>query len=147
MSTRVPEQGEVRSAHDAASAGSAGRAPVEPARAAAFRDDMAAMRVQDSVARRDRMIKIGSVVVMTAAAILGVIAIAMSSGTDSSLDQGDAIVMGLYAVTLAIIGAAVFVRYSLASFLRFWMARLTFEQSTQTDRVVDALRDTPDGGS
>ena len=71
----------------------------------------------------------------------------MSSGTDSSLDQGDAIVMGLYAVTLAIIGAAVFVRYSLASFLRFWMARLTFEQSTQTDRVVDALRDTPDGGS
>ncbi|MCU1451982.1 MAG: hypothetical protein JWN46_128 [Acidimicrobiales bacterium] len=144
MSTRVPEQGDVQPAHDAKSAE---RAPVEPARAAAFRDDMAAMRVHDPVTRRDRRIKIGSVVVMAAAAILGIVAIATSAGANNSLDQGDAIVMGLYAVTLAVIGAAGFVRYSLASFLRFWMARLTFEQSTQTDRVVDALRDTPDGGS
>jgi hypothetical protein len=140
----MPEHGDIQSARDAESAG---RAPVEPARAAAFREDMAAMRVQDPVARRDRLIKIGSVVVMAAAAILGIVAIALSTGTDKSLDQGDAIVMGLYAVTLAIIGAAGFIRYSLASFLRFWMARLTFEQSTQTDRVVHALRDTPEGGS
>jgi hypothetical protein len=29
----------------------------------------------------------------------------------------------------------------MAHFLRFWLARLSFEQAAQTDRVVDALAD------
>ena len=35
---------------------------------------------------------------------------------------------------------AVFVRYSVAQFLRFWLARLTYEQQAQTDRVVEAIK-------
>ncbi len=30
-----------------------------------------------------------------------------------------------------------FLRYSLAQFLRFWLARLIYEQQTQTDRIVN----------
>jgi hypothetical protein len=30
----------------------------------------------------------------------------------------------------------VFLRYSLAMFLRFWLARLIYEQQAQTDRIV-----------
>ena len=37
-------------------------------------------------------------------------------------------------------GAAVFVRYSMAQFLRFWLARLSYEQQRQTDRVVEAIK-------
>jgi hypothetical protein len=33
----------------------------------------------------------------------------------------------------------VFVRYSIAEFLRFWMARLAYEQQAATDRVVEAI--------
>jgi hypothetical protein len=32
-----------------------------------------------------------------------------------------------------------FLRFSLARLLRFWLARLVVEQQAQTDRVVDAL--------
>ena len=140
----MPEHGEIRPAGDPVVADPE---PVEPARAVAFRDDMAAMHVQDPVAGRERVIKIVAVIVMFAAAILGIVSIAASSGANNSLDQGDAIVLGLFAITLAIIGTGTFIRYSLASVLRFWMARLTFEQSTQTNRVVRALHDTPNGGS
>ena len=33
-------------------------------------------------------------------------------------------------------GSFLFLRYSLATFLRFWLARLIYEQQTQTDRIV-----------
>ena len=45
----------------------------------------------------------------------------------------------LIGVTLAVSGGALFVRYALASFMRFWLARLCWEQQAQTDRVVAAL--------
>jgi hypothetical protein len=42
-------------------------------------------------------------------------------------------------VSITVAGGALFVRYSMATFLRFWLARLSFEQQAQTDRVVAAL--------
>ena len=35
-------------------------------------------------------------------------------------------------------GAALFVKGALARFLRFWMARLVYEQQVQADRVAAA---------
>ena len=37
-----------------------------------------------------------------------------------------------------VLGAAVFLRYSLAAFLRFWLARLIYEQQSQTERLLAA---------
>jgi hypothetical protein len=42
-------------------------------------------------------------------------------------------------LALIIAGAALFVRYSLARYLRFWLIRLTYESRANTDRVVDAI--------
>ena len=39
----------------------------------------------------------------------------------------------------AIVGGALFLRYSLAAFLRFWLARFIYEQQAQTDRIVERL--------
>ena len=50
-------------------------------------------------------------------------------------------VIAVLGLTLSVVGGAVFVRYSLAQFLRFWMARLAWEQTASTDRMVEALRD------
>lgn len=46
---------------------------------------------------------------------------------------------GLFGLGLAILGLGLFVRFSLARLLRFWMARFVVEQQAQTDRVVEAL--------
>ena len=42
-------------------------------------------------------------------------------------------------VTVSVVGAALFLRYSVASFLRFWLARFIYEQQSQTDRIVEKL--------
>ena len=36
-------------------------------------------------------------------------------------------------------GAALFVRYSMARYLRFWLVRLVHESRANTDRIVDAI--------
>jgi hypothetical protein len=42
-------------------------------------------------------------------------------------------------IALIIAGAALFVRYSMARFMRFWLIRLTYESRANTDRLVDAI--------
>ena len=46
---------------------------------------------------------------------------------------------GIFGISLVVVGAALFARYSAARLLRFWLARLVADQQIQTDRVVDAI--------
>jgi hypothetical protein len=40
---------------------------------------------------------------------------------------------------VTIVGAALFLRYSLGRYLRFWLLRVVYEEHTTADRQVDAL--------
>ena len=104
-----------------------------------FKAEIAEMGVKDPAAARDRMLLRGSVVLLVAGPVLGIIAYTMSHGTENPLQQRDAIIVALIGLSLAVGGGALFVRYALASFMRFWLARLCWEQQAQTDRVVNAL--------
>src|SRR5688572_10556641 len=46
---------------------------------------------------------------------------------------------GFLGVGVMIVGAAMFVRYSLSRYLRFWLIRTIYEERAQTDQVVDSL--------
>jgi hypothetical protein len=72
--------------------------------------------------------------------VLIVIAYWNASGSAYVADQVPMLISGgLLGLGLAIIGLGLFIRYSLARLLRFWLARLVVEQQAQTDRVVEAL--------
>ena len=105
-----------------------------------FRADITDMNLPGSASGRDRTLLIGGAVLMVAAVVVVIVAYVIGHGTTNPLQQRDAIVIALMGLTLAVVGAALFVRYSLAQFLRFWMARLSFDSHTATDRLVDALR-------
>jgi hypothetical protein len=47
----------------------------------------------------------------------------------------------LIGLALVIAGAALFVRYSIARFMRFWLVRLVHEHRSETDRLIAALKD------
>jgi hypothetical protein len=106
-----------------------------------FKADIADMRLKDpSIAREQQLLWLG-VVMMVVGVIL---AIASYFGSHSSTPpaQQDYVVVALIGVTVSVVGAALFLRYSIAQFLRFWMARLIYEQQTQTDRIVGAPTNT-----
>ncbi|MFN8016688.1 MAG: hypothetical protein U0P45_01055 [Acidimicrobiales bacterium] len=76
--------------------------------------------------------------------IIGVILIVVAywnaSGTEYVADQVPMLISGgILGIGLTVIGLGLFIRFSLARLLRFWLARLVVEQQAQTDRLVEAL--------
>jgi hypothetical protein len=94
------------------------------------------MRLRDPATGRDRLLLRLGAAGMVAGVALAVVAYFLSHGTTNALQQRDAIVQALIGLTLVVAGAALFVKASLATFLRFWMARLCYEQQAQTDRLL-----------
>jgi len=63
-----------------------------------------------------------------------------AAGTKYVADQMPMLISGgLFGLALIMVGVGLFIRFSLARLLRFWLARLVVEQQAQTDRLVDSL--------
>jgi hypothetical protein len=85
------------------------------------------------------LLKIG-LVLPVIGVILILVAYWNASGSKYVADQVPMLISGgILGIGLAIIGVGLFIRFSLARLLRFWLARMVVEQQTQTDRVVEAL--------
>ncbi len=105
-----------------------------------FKQEISDMKVRDPATGRDRVwLRVG-IALMVVGLVIAIVGYFISHGTTNDLEQRDAIVLTLGGLTAAIVGSALFLRYSLASFLRFWLARFVYEQQAQTDRVVERLK-------
>jgi len=106
-------------------------------RADRFVRELAELQITDPAAGRPRLwLRLGAAL-MVLGPVLGVTAYLVSHRTTSSLVQGDAITIGLGAVTVTVVGAALFLRYSLTGFLRFWMARQSYDLTLLADRLAE----------
>jgi hypothetical protein len=101
-----------------------------------FKTDVAAMRLRDPATGRDRLFLRLGAIGMAGGIALGIVAYVMSTGTENPLQQRDAIVLALIGLIVAVVGSALYVKAALAGFLRFWMARLAYEQQAQSTRVA-----------
>lgn len=103
-----------------------------------FKADITDMRIKDPAVGRDTLLLWVGVAALVAGIVIAVVAYFLSHNTQSALNQNDDHIIALVGVTVSIAGAALFLRYSLAAFLRFWLARLIYEQRVQGDRMVAA---------
>jgi uncharacterized membrane protein YidH (DUF202 family) len=111
------------------------------ARIEQFRTEVDGLKLKGSSGEGEhRLLIVGVVltVVGVGLAILGAVQVGASGG--SPADQRAYMAQGSFlGLALIIAGVALFVRYSLARYLRFWLIRLTYESRANTDRVVDAI--------
>ncbi|MEU9450457.1 hypothetical protein [Streptomyces sp. NPDC048277] len=113
-------------------------APVPASRADRFVRELAELKIPDPAAARTTLwLRLGGLL-MAAGLVLGALAFPLAHATDSSLAQGDALALGLGGITAAVVGGALFLRYSLTNFLRFWLARQSFD----LDRLGERLSET-----
>jgi hypothetical protein len=89
---------------------------------------------------RDGLFQTAAVVAMVVGVVGAFIAYQASLGSDDPRDIQSFIVLAITMLGIVIIGAAVFLRYSLAKFLRFWLLRQLYEGQAHVDELVASFR-------
>jgi hypothetical protein len=109
-------------------------------RISAFTTEISELKLGGSKGDRERVLLVLGVLALVGGVIVAVFGGLQASGADTQADQLAFIATGsLIGLALVILGAALFVRYSMARFLRYWLVRLVHEQRSETDRIVAAL--------
>ena len=106
-------------------------------RADRFARELAELKIPDPAARRAGLwLRLG-IALMVLGLVLGVSAYVISHTTTDPLVQRDGLALGLGGVAGSVVGSAVFLRYSLTGFLRFWMARQSYDLALLADRLSE----------
>jgi hypothetical protein len=114
----------------------------------AFSDEIAELKLRGARGNRERWLLVIGALAILAGVIAAIAGGVQASGTRDSADQIAAIATGSFVgIALIAAGTALFIRYSMARFLRFWLVRLVHEQRSETDRLIAAItaarQDTP----
>ena len=96
-------------------------------RTESFKQEVKVLKIKDPNAGNDQKFMFGGLALMVIGIVVSIIGYTISHGTTSSLTQNDAVTIAIIGVGVTVAGAAVFLRYSMAQFLRFWLARFIFE--------------------
>ena len=78
--------------------------------------------------------------------ITGFSAYFSSTHQDDFRDQNELIILAICSLGLVLVGSVMFVRYSMAKFLRFWLLRQFYEGQDHIDRIVHAIGNGDEGG-
>lgn len=104
-------------------------------RADRFVRELSELKIPDPAAGRGELwLRVGAAL-MAVGLIAAVAAYFMSHGTSDALAQRDAITIGLVGVASAVVGSALFLRYSLTGYLRYWSARQSFDLEQLATRL------------
>ena len=101
-------------------------------RADEFREEIEALRLKTS-GDRDRLFQWLGASLMVVGAGLAFIAYFIANGQDSgdvlldNLEHNEHTILAIAGLALAVVGAALFMRYSMGRFLRFWLLRQIYE--------------------
>jgi multidrug transporter EmrE-like cation transporter len=104
-----------------------------------FKAEAAELNLKAGNPNRDSQLQILGVVLMLVG-VIGAFVTYSASLNMSSVDVQSAIILAIGFLTLAIVGAALFLRYALGKFLRLFLLRQLYEGQHHLDQVVDAIR-------
>jgi hypothetical protein len=104
-----------------------------------LKSDAAELNVSKGAAR-DGLWQTAGAVAIAVGVVVAFIAYQLSLGKDDQRDIQSLQILAISMLALAVAGAAVFLRYSLARFLRFWLLRQLYEGQAHMDELVASLR-------
>lgn len=107
----------------------------EADRSEQFKTEIAEMRLKTGRANMERLLQLGGVVLMVGGIVLALGAyfaslnVSATPGTNVDvLDSNSYTPLAIAGLAITVAGGFLFLRYSLARFLRFWLLRQVYEQ-------------------
>jgi hypothetical protein len=111
-------------------------------RAEQFKAEIAEMRLKTGRANAERLLQILGVVLMVAGVALALGAYRASLNVTATpntnvdvLNSNSYTPLAIAGLAMSVVGGFLFLRYSLARFLRFWLLRQVYEQRAAIDEV------------
>ena len=104
-----------------------------------FKTEAAELNLKTSSRSRDSLLQGLGMALMVVAVVVGFVAYQASLGSSDARDIQSYIVLAISMLALAVLGGALFLRYSMAKFLRFWLLRQLYEGQAHVDQVVAAM--------
>ena len=108
-----------------------------------FKAEIAEMKLKTGRTRTERTFEIAGVVLMVAGIAIAFGAYVASlnvkatpAGNVDVLNSNSYIPLAIAGLAVSVMGGFVFLRYSLARFLRFWLLRQTYEQRVAIDEAA-----------
>ena len=112
----------------------------QPDRVAEFTSEIESMKLKATSAAGEKRLLVLGLVTLAAGLVLTIVGGIQVTNNTAPADQRAFMATGTFiGIALIIAGAAFFVRYSLARYLRFWLLRLVWESRANADRIVDAI--------
>jgi len=110
-----------------------------------FKSEIAGMRLRTGRSNREAVLQVVGVVLMVAGVALALGAYQASLGVKATpgsnvdvLSSNSYLPLSVAGMALSVVGGFVFLRYSLAQFLRFWLLRQSYEQRLAIDEALAA---------
>lgn len=107
-----------------------------------FEQEVANLKVRGSSHDTERWLQIAAVVALVGGVLLVLVGGLQVSGTTNDADQRAMLATATFVgLALTIAGTALYVRVSFGRLLRYWLVRLVHEHRSETDRLIDAIKD------
>lgn len=112
----------------------------QPERVEAFTQEIESLKLKASSAESEHRLLLLGALALVGGLALSIAGAIQVTGTSAPADQRAYMATGTFlGIALIIAGAALFVRFSLARYMRFWLIRLVHESRANTDRIVEAI--------
>ena len=113
----------------------------ESGRLAEFQAEIDRLRIKGSAPTTEQRLLTVGIVLMPLGALLVLGGWWGASGTTAVSDQIPYLISGgVLGLVCTIAGAALFLRYSLTRYFRYWLLRMIYEERASTDRLAEVLR-------
>ena len=111
-----------------------------PERVQAFQSEIESMKLKAAGAENEKWLLLGGVLLAVVGLGLAVLTAVQIPNETDPVKQTTLLATGSFlGIALLIAGVALFVRFSMARYMRFWLIRLVHESRANTDRIVEAL--------
>ena len=105
-----------------------------------FKTDVNDMKLKAGSAGRDRVFQTLGFLLMIAGIVIAFLSWVSARNQAADIEVTTLVCLAAAGLGMVVAGSAIFLRYSMAAFLRMWLLRQLYEGQQNTQSIIDAVK-------